>query len=75
LTLSRVAQGFGAACVMAINAALVRYTYPTRLLGRGVGLNALVVSISAALGPTFGSAILAVRLVAVLFAINIPLGS
>jgi DHA2 family multidrug resistance protein-like MFS transporter len=74
LTLSRVAQGFGAACIMAINAALVRYTYPTRLLGRGVGLNALVVSMSAALGPTFGSAILAVASWQWLFAINIPLG-
>ena len=74
LTLARVMQGFGGAGIMAINGALVRYTYPHRLLGRGVGLNALVVSVASAIGPTVASAILAVGSWPWLFAINVPLG-
>ena len=34
LTLARVIQGFGAAGIMSVNAALVRFTYPHRMLGR-----------------------------------------
>lgn len=74
LTAARVFQGLGAAGLMSINAALVRFTYPQRLLGRGIGLNAVVISISAATGPTVASAILAVAPWQWLFAINVPLG-
>src|SRR5262245_43711875 len=70
LTAARIAQGFGAAGIMSVNAALVRYTYPRALLGRGIGFNALVVAISAALGPTVAAAILAVGTWPYLFAIN-----
>jgi DHA2 family multidrug resistance protein-like MFS transporter len=75
LTLARVVQGFGAAGIMAINAALVRFTYPHRLLGRAVGLNALIVSVAAAIGPTVASSILAVASWQWLFAINLPIGA
>jgi DHA2 family multidrug resistance protein-like MFS transporter len=44
------------------------------MLGRGVGLNALVVSIAAALGPTIASGILAVAPWEWLFAVNVPIG-
>ncbi|RAK56905.1 MFS transporter [Phenylobacterium deserti] len=74
LTAARVLQGLGAAGIMSINAALVRFTYPARLLGRGIGLNAVVISISAAVGPTVASAILANGSWPWLFAINVPLG-
>ncbi len=74
LVAARILQGLGAAGIMAVNGALVRYTYPTVLLGRGVGLNALVVSIAAALGPTVASGILAVASWEWLFAINVPIG-
>jgi DHA2 family multidrug resistance protein-like MFS transporter len=74
LTAARVLQGLGAGGVMSINAALVRFTYPKRLLGRGIGLNALVISISAAIGPTVASAILANASWEWLFAINVPIG-
>src|SRR6202030_1158527 len=43
LTVARIVQGFGAAGIMSVNAALVRFTYPRALLGRGIGINALVV--------------------------------
>jgi DHA2 family multidrug resistance protein-like MFS transporter len=74
LVVARVVQGLGAAGVMSINTALVRFTYPDRLLGRGVGLNGLVVSISAALGPSVAAAILAAASWHWLFAVNVPIG-
>jgi MFS transporter, DHA2 family, multidrug resistance protein len=74
LVLSRIAQGLGATGIMSVNGALVRFTYPNALLGRGVGLNALVVSIAAALGPSIASAILAVGPWQWLFAVNVPIG-
>ncbi|MBS0359848.1 MAG: MFS transporter [Proteobacteria bacterium] len=74
LTAARVLQGLGAGGIMSINAALVRFTYPKKFLGRGIGLNALVISISAALGPTIAAAILARASWEWLFAINVPIG-
>lgn len=74
LVASRVLQGLGAAGIMSMNGALVRYTYPLKLLGGGVGLNTLVVSIAAALGPSIASAILALGSWEWLFAVNVPIG-
>ncbi|MBB5770607.1 DHA2 family multidrug resistance protein-like MFS transporter [Brevundimonas vesicularis] len=74
LSLARVIQGFGAAGIMSVNGALVRYTYPQRLLGRAVGINAVIVSLAAAAGPTIASAILAVGHWRWLFALNVPIG-
>ncbi|CAN5158802.1 MFS transporter [soil metagenome] len=74
LIAARVLQGLGAAGIMSINGALVRFTYPQRSLGRGIGMNAVVISISAAVGPTIASAILAISTWQWLFAINLPLG-
>lgn len=71
---ARVFQGFGAAGIMSVNAALVRYTYPRQLLGRAVGINAFAVATSAAIGPTVASAVLAVAQWRWLFAINVPIG-
>jgi len=74
LTAARVVQGFGAAGIMSVNTALLRYIYPQRLLGRGIGINALVVALSAAAGPTIASAILSVANWPWLFAVNLPIG-
>jgi MFS transporter, DHA2 family, multidrug resistance protein len=74
LSIARVIQGFGAAGIMSVNAALVRFTYPQRMLGRAIGINAVVVATSAAVGPTVAAAILAVGHWRWLFAINVPLG-
>jgi len=74
LALARVLQGFGAAGVMSVNAALVRFIYPQRLLGRGIGINAVVIAISAAVGPTIASGILSVADWPWLFAVNVPIG-
>ncbi|PTL79037.1 MFS transporter [Vitiosangium sp. GDMCC 1.1324] len=75
LTLARILQGFGAAALMSVNAALVRFTYPNRLLGRAIGINALVVAVSSAVGPTVASAILSAAPWPWLFAVNLPMGT
>jgi len=74
LTLARAAQGFGAAGIMSVNTALVRIIYPKAYLARGMALNALVVALSAAAGPTLAAGILAIASWQWLFAINLPLG-
>lgn len=74
LALTRVVQGFGAAGIMSVNTALVRMIYPPAQLGRGVAINAMVVAISSAVGPTVASAVLAVATWPWLFAINVPIG-
>jgi MFS transporter, DHA2 family, multidrug resistance protein len=74
LSLARVLQGVGAAGIMSVNAALVRFTYPHRYLGRALGINAFVVGSSAAVGPTVASAVLAVAHWRWLFGINVPIG-
>src|SRR6201985_1876407 len=74
LTIARILQGFGAAGIMSVNMALVRHIYPRVMLGRGIGINAMVVAVSAAIGPTIAAGILAVGPWPYLFAINVPLG-
>lgn len=74
LTVSRIIQGFGAACVMSVNTALIRLIYPPQILGRGMGVNAMVVAVSAAAGPSIAGSILTLGSWHWLFVINIPLG-
>jgi DHA2 family multidrug resistance protein-like MFS transporter len=74
LIAARVFQGVGAACIMSMNAALVRATYPANMLGRGIGYNAMVLSMSAAIGPTLAALILSVASWPWLFLINLPIG-
>jgi DHA2 family multidrug resistance protein-like MFS transporter len=74
LSVARAVQGLGAAGIMSVNTALVRYIWPTASLGRGIGINALIVAVSAALGPTVAAGILAVAHWQWLFLINVPVG-
>jgi DHA2 family multidrug resistance protein-like MFS transporter len=74
LIVARMVQGLGAAGIMSVNSALIRFIYPRRWLGRGVGLNATVGSIASAVGPSVASAILAVAPWPWLFSVNVPLG-
>ena len=74
LSIARVVQGLGAAGIMSVNAALVRYTYPQASLGRAMGINAFVIATAAAVGPTVASAVLAVAHWRWLFGINVPIG-
>src|ERR1700722_9386247 len=74
LLIARALQGLGASGVMSVNAALLRFVYPNRLLGRGFGYNALVVATAFTLGPTIASGILALGPWPWLFAVNVPIG-
>lgn len=74
LTAARVLQGIGAAATMSVMAGLMRHIYPLPLLGRGIGLNAMIVGAAGAMGPTASSAILSVAEWPWLFAINVPIG-
>ncbi len=73
LTLARLLQGAGAAGIMSVNSALTRFTYPKAMLGRGIGITALVVATAAALGPTIAAGILSIATWPWLFAVNVPL--
>ncbi len=74
LIVARMFQGIGAAAVMSMNAALVRATWPQSKLGKGIGYNALVLSVSAAAGPSVAALILSVAAWPWLFFVNVPFG-
>ncbi|MBB3214468.1 DHA2 family multidrug resistance protein-like MFS transporter [Herbaspirillum sp. Sphag1AN] len=74
LVVARFLQGLGGAGIMSVNSALIRFIYPSKGLGRGVGLNTLIVAIAFTVGPSVASAILAIAPWPWLFAVNVPLG-
>ncbi|MGF7159494.1 DHA2 family multidrug resistance protein-like MFS transporter [Rhodoligotrophos appendicifer] len=74
LVAARALQGLGAAAIMSVNTALLRYVYPSKMLGQGFGLNSLVVAMSFTIGPTVASLILWVGSWHWLFLINVPIG-
>ncbi len=74
LVMARLAQGIGAAGIMSVNTALIRFVFPRSQLGRGIGFIALVVATSSASGPSLAAAILTVASWHWLFAINVPFG-
>jgi MFS transporter, DHA2 family, multidrug resistance protein len=74
LAAARILQGLGASAIMSVNTALIRHLFPSHRLGRGLGLNALIVGVSFAVGPTVASLILSVATWPWLFAVNVPLG-
>jgi DHA2 family multidrug resistance protein-like MFS transporter len=60
LIAGRAMTGLGAAAVSATAPALIRAIFPPHMLGRGLGLYALVVGAAFAAGPTATSAILSI---------------
>lgn len=75
LTSARALQGLGASGIMSVNTALLRFIYPPDRLGRGLGVNALVVGVAFSVGPSVASLILTVAPWPWLFGINVPLGA
>jgi DHA2 family multidrug resistance protein-like MFS transporter len=74
LIIMRVLQGIGGAATLSIGPAILRSVFPNRLLGRILGLNALLIGSSTAIAPILGGTILSTMSWQWLFAINIPLG-
>jgi DHA2 family multidrug resistance protein-like MFS transporter len=60
LLVVRALQATGAAAALSVMAAMIRRVYPARHLGRGLGLNNIMGSVSAAFAPTAGGLILAI---------------
>jgi DHA2 family multidrug resistance protein-like MFS transporter len=74
LVVARILQGFGAAGIMSVNTALVRFIFPRAQLGRGIATIALIVATCSASGPSLAAAILAVASWHWLFTFNVPFG-
>ncbi len=74
ILLARGMQGIGAACIMGVNIALTRIIYPKEILGRGLALNAMVIAIATAAGPTLAGLMLKYWSWHWLFLINVPIG-
>lgn len=72
LAAARVLQGLGSAGISSVNSALVRQIFPRALLGRGIGMNALVVATSSAIGPTVAAGILSLASWQFLFGACVP---
>lgn len=58
LLVVRVVQAVGAAAALSVSSALLRRIYPAKHLGRGLGVNSVVVSVSTAFAPTLGGLVL-----------------
>ncbi|MCU5773706.1 MFS transporter [Erwiniaceae bacterium BAC15a-03b] len=74
LVAMRLLQGIGGAATLSIAPAILRSIFPNRLLGRILGLNALLIAASTAIAPVLGGTLLSAIGWQWLFAINIPLG-
>lgn len=74
LTLSRAIQGLGAAGLMSVNAAVLRYTVSKDRFGAAIGVNAMVVAAASTVGPAFAGIMLSMVSWQWLFALNLPLG-
>src|SRR4051812_40311580 len=72
LLIVRAAQALGAAAALSVSSALIRSIYPSTQLGRGLGINSVVVSSSAALAPTIGGLVLSIAPWPWVFASAVP---
>ncbi|MEG3175692.1 MFS transporter [Sphingomonas sp. RB3P16] len=72
LLIVRAVQAIGAAGVLSVASALIRQVYPANQLGRGLGVNSVVVSSAAAAAPTIGGLVLSVAPWPWVFASAIP---
>jgi DHA2 family multidrug resistance protein-like MFS transporter len=70
----RLLQGLGAAAIMSVNGAMVRFTFPARRLGQAFGINAMVIAISATTAPAIAGVMLALVSWRWLFGINLVFG-
>jgi MFS transporter, DHA2 family, multidrug resistance protein len=74
LVVFRIAQALGAAGIMSVNSALLRFVFPPERLGAGLSVMTLTVAVCSAAGPSVAAAILSVTTWQWLFELNVPLG-
>ena len=58
LLVARACQALGVAGALSVSSALLRRIYPAERLGRGLGLNGIIIASGAALAPTLGGLLL-----------------
>lgn len=58
LLAARCFQALGVAAALSVSSALLRATYPTERLGRGMAFNSLVIAVAGAAAPSLGGLIL-----------------
>jgi len=74
LTCMRVIQGLGAAGILGVNIAILRFVYPRAQLGRGIGINGFIAAVSTTAAPPVGALVLSLARWPWLFALNVPIG-
>ena len=72
ILIARGVQGLGAAASLSVMIALIRNVYPSHMIGKGIAVNAVVVSISATAAPALGGVIAAYTSWAWLFVVAVP---
>ena len=73
LILARLFQGIGAALIFSVNVAMITSTFPSNERGLALGLNAVVVSLGVATGPTIGGIITQYLTWRWIFYVNVPI--
>jgi EmrB/QacA subfamily drug resistance transporter len=72
LIIARLFQGIGGALIFSVNIAMITSTFPDRERGLALGLNAVVVSLGVAAGPTIGGIITQYLTWRWIFYVNVP---
>lgn len=73
LILARLFQGLGGALIFAVNVAMITSAFYNRERGLALGLNAVIVSLGVALGPTIGGVITQYLSWRWIFYVNVPI--
>jgi EmrB/QacA subfamily drug resistance transporter len=73
LIVARLFQGLGGALVFSVNIAMITSSFPSRGRGLALGLNAVVVSLGVAAGPTIGGIIVQYLSWRWIFYVNVPI--
>jgi EmrB/QacA subfamily drug resistance transporter len=73
LILARLFQGIGGALIFSVNVAMITSTFPSNERGFALGLNAVVVSLGVATGPTLGGIITQYLTWRWIFYVNVPI--
>ncbi|HLX38943.1 MAG TPA: MFS transporter [Ktedonobacteraceae bacterium] len=73
LILARLFQGIGGALIFSVNVAMITSTFSRNERGLALGLNAVVVSLGVAAGPTIGGIIIQYMTWRWIFFVNVPI--
>src|SRR5258706_8604058 len=73
LIVARLFQGIGGALIFSVNVAMITSTFPSNERGLALGLNAVIVSLGVAAGPTIGGIITQYLTWRWIFYVNVPI--